>query len=733
MENVVVSDFSKEMKPRYLDYAMNVITDRSLPDVRDGLKPVHRRILYDMYNELKITYDKPYKKSARIVGDTLGKYHPHGDSSIYMAMVRMAQDFSLRYPLIDGHGNWGSIDGDSAAAMRYTEARLSKITNYILQDIDKNTVDFKPNFDGEEIEPAILPSRIPNLIINGADGIAVGLATHIPSHNLNEIIDAIIYQIDNSNCEIEDLLKYVRAPDFCTGCDIINPQDMKELYTTGKGKIVMRANYHMENIENDNNKYNKMIVFTTIPYQINKSKLIMNIAELVDNSKNKIFKDVFDIRDESDKETGLRIVIELKDKANEQLILHQLFKKTKLQENYDAEFNALVNKEPKTLNLKEILQHYIDFQKEIILKRSNFDLQKIKKRIPILQGLKIAIDKIDYTVRIIKQSKNISEAKINLISNLKINEIQAKAILDLKLQRLTSIDKENINIELKELNAQQEKLNNLINNENILLLQLKKDLLKIKKEFGDNRRSKIIYEDSLQEIKEDTLIEDYSTYCILTKDNYLKKLLKKSDSIKLKENDSIIYQTYSSNKATLLLFSNLGNCYKLYEYELDEDKPSSLGQYLPSILDLDKDEKIISMISTDDYKGKLIEIFENGNIASINLNSFKTKDKRTKLKNALCLKSKLVKMYSIEKDIDILLKSSLNKVLITNTSIINSKGSKNTQGVSIMKSKNNSTVIMAELLDDINTDKIENIDFYKNSTGKGVGIYQKKNDIIELK
>lgn len=722
--NIIIGDFSNEMSTRYLSYAMDVIVNRALPDIRDGLKPVHRRILYDMF-QLGLMPNKSYKKSARVVGDVLGKYHPHGDSSVYDALVKLAQNFRMRYPLVDGHGNFGSVDGDSAAAMRYTETKLKPIALEMLNGTNENIVKFVPNFDGEETEPTVLPTKFPNLLVNGSSGIAVGMTTEIPPHNLTEVIDSIIYKIKNPGCNLTDIMQFVKSPDFPTGATILNQNDLYNMYKTGKGKIIIRAKYHIENTK----KY-KQIVFTEIPYNTIKSKIVENIATLT-IEKDKVLQNIVEIRDESDR-NGIRIVIDLRKNQDENIILKQLFIKTQLQKNFNAIFCALVNNEPKVLPLLDILEYYIDFQKEIIINKSTFELQIKEKRLNVLQGLKIAINDIDKVINIIKTSENRKNATNNLQHKLELNKIQTNAILDLKLERLTKLNKNKINEELISIKKEINRLKLIIKNNDALEENLINQLIEMKSKFGDKRRTTIIEKDKLESI-DTNIIEEYSTYCTISKHGYLHKLRKKSDSIKLKDEDYIINELYSNNADTLLLFSNRGNCYKLYEYELDEDKPSKLGQYLPSLLNMGKNEEIITMVTTNNYVGDIIEIFENGKIARIPLESFKTKTKRTKLKNSLYLDNgKLINLFVINKDSDILLQTSINKILITNTSIINSKKSKNTSGVQIMKMKSDSKIIRGNLLEQIDTNKINNIKYYKNNTGKGTGKFLKKYDVIDL-
>ncbi len=441
-KRILPTEISSEMKNSYIDYAMSVIAGRALPDVRDGLKPVHRRILYSM-NELNLTPDKPYRKSARIVGDVLGKYHPHGDSAVYLAMVRMAQDFSTRGLLVDGHGNFGSVDGDSPAAMRYTEARMSKLSLELLRDIDKETVDFVPNFDESLKEPAVLPSRFPNLLVNGSNGIAVGMATSIPPHNLGEVIDATVHLIDNPECMVEDLIKYIQGPDFPTAAIIMGKESIADAYRTGRGKVKVRSRAVIEELP----KGRQQIVVTEIPYQVNKAKLVERIAELV---KEKKLEGISDLRDESNR-NGMRIVIELKRDANANIVLNNLYKHSQMEDTFSIIMLALVNGVPKVLNLKQILYHYVQHQKDVVTRRTKFDLNKAEARAHILEGLRIALDNIDAVISLIRGSKTTQEAKAGLMEKFGLTDVQAQAILDMRLQRLTGLEREKIEEEYSEL------------------------------------------------------------------------------------------------------------------------------------------------------------------------------------------------------------------------------------------------------------------------------------------
>jgi DNA gyrase subunit A len=508
---LIQTEIYDEMKKSYIDYAMSVIVGRALPDVRDGLKPVHRRILYGMAG-LGLTPEKPYKKSARIVGEVLGKYHPHGDSSVYDAMVRLAQDFSIRYMLVDGHGNFGSVDGDGAAAMRYTEAKLTSLAMEMLRDIDKETVDFAPNFDGEEKEPVVLPSRFPNLLVNGSSGIAVGMATSIPPHNLGEVIDAAVYMIDHKDADINDLIKIVKGPDFPTGAIIMGKSSARQAYRTGQGRIIVRSKAEIE----ETNKGKHQIVVTEIPYMVNKARLIEKIAELV---KDKRLEGISDIRDESNR-NGMRIVIELKRDANPRIILNRLYKHTQLQETFSMIMLALVNGEPKILTLKEMLEQYLLHQKDVVTRRTKFDLRKAEARVHILEGLRIALDNIDAIIKLIRESYN--DAKQRLMEAFGLTDIQAQAILDMRLARLQGLEREKIDNEYADLLQKIAWYKRLLSNESELMNVIKEELLEIKNKFADKRRTKIMAD--AEEIEEEDLIQEENVAITLTHLGYIKRV-----------------------------------------------------------------------------------------------------------------------------------------------------------------------------------------------------------------
>ncbi|AWI07498.1 DNA gyrase subunit A [Clostridium drakei] len=593
-------DISNEMKKCYIDYAMSVIVGRALPDVRDGLKPVHRRILYSMH-ELGLTPDKGYRKCARIVGDVLGKYHPHGDTAVYDALVRLAQDFSIRYTLVNGHGNFGSVDGDSAAAMRYTEAKMNKITLEMLRDINKNTVDFIPNFDGEEQEPTVIPARFPNLLVNGSAGIAVGMATNIPPHNLTEVINGVSMLIDNPEVTIMELMTEIKGPDFPTAGIILGKLGIRDAYETGRGKVIVRAKTDIEE-----EKGRHRIIVTEIPYQVNKAKLIESIADLV---KDKKIEGISDIRDESDRE-GMRIVIELKRDANPNVVLNQLFKHTKMQDTFGIIMIALVNNKPEVLNLKQILVHYLEFQKEVIRRRTKFDLDKALARAHILEGLRIALDHIDEVINLIRSSKNGEEAKNGLMNSFNLSEKQSQAILDMRLQRLTGLEREKIENEYKELENTISYLRDVLAKEELVLKIIKEELTEIKNKYGDDRRTEIQKNDN--EISIEDLIQEQEVVVTLTHAGYIKRIAadtysaqkrggKGIQAMTTKEDDFVEHMFVTSTHNNILFFTNRGKVYKLKGYELPDAGRTAKGVNLINLLPIETNEKIQAVITFKEF------------------------------------------------------------------------------------------------------------------------------------
>lgn len=624
---IITHEIYDEMKNSYIDYAMSVIVGRALPDVRDGLKPVHRRILYGM-SILGITPDKPHKKSARIVGEVMGKYHPHGDSSIYDAMVKMAQDFSTRYPLVDGHGNFGSVDGDGAAAMRYTEARMSPFSLQMVRDIEKDTVDFTDNFDGEEKEPEVLPSRVPNLLINGSNGIAVGMATSIPPHNLSDTIDACIKRIDEPNCSNDELIKIIKAPDFPTGASILGRDAAREAYETGTGKITVRSKSEIE----ETARGRMRIVITEIPFQVNKARLIESMADLVRNKK---IDGISAIRDESNRE-GMRIVIELKKDTNPNVILNRLYKHTQLQSTYSMIMLALVNGEPKILKLHEIIDEYLKHQKIVITRRTKFDLAKAEARAHILEGLLIALDNIDEVIKVIRSSYN--DAKEKLMVRFGLSEIQAQAILDMRLARLQGLEREKIENEHNELMQKIAYYKSILADEHKLMGVIKDELTEIKQKYGDGRRTKIVADDG--GIDEEYLIDEEDVAVTLTHLGYIKRVPENTYKAQRRGGKGIVGLTtrdsdfvkdliITSTHDYLMFFTDLGKVYKIKAYEIPEASRTAKGTPVINFLNLDQGERVTAVIPVKEFADDnyLIMVTRNGTIKKTPMSQFDTNRK----------------------------------------------------------------------------------------------------------
>ena len=612
-ENIIQRDIEMEMRTAYIDYAMSVIVSRALPDVRDGLKPVHRRILYAMHED-GITSDKPYRKCANTVGSVLGRYHPHGDASVYDAMVRMAQDFSMRYMLIDGHGNFGSIDGDGAAAMRYTEARMSKISEYMLTDIEKNTVDFMPNYDDRLQEPTVLPAQIPALLVNGSSGIAVGMATNIPPHNLTEVINGIIKIIDEDEVTDEDLMSVIKGPDFPTEGVILGIEGIKQAYTTGRGKITVRAEAEIEEMSNNKQR----IIVSSLPYQVNKAKLIENIARLV---REKRIEGISEVRDESDRKDKVRIVIELKRDTNAQVVLNQLYKHTQMQDTFGIIMLALVNGEPKILTLRQCLDCYIDHRKTVILRRTQFDLDKALARAHILEGLKIALDNIDEVINIIRSSYD--DPKEKLMERFKLTDIQAQAILDMRLKTLSGLQREKIEEEYNELMKLIAYLREVLSSEKLVFDIIKEELIKIRDKFGDERKTKIVAAEG--EINIEDLIKEEQNVVTLTHFGYIKRMPidtyrsqkrggKGITGIATREEDFVKQIFTASTHDTVLFFTNKGKLYRLRGYEIPEAGRTAKGTAIVNLLSLDAGEKVSAVIPIQNFaEGKyLLMATKNG-------------------------------------------------------------------------------------------------------------------------
>lgn len=626
-QKMIQHEINKEMKDSYIDYAMSVIVSRALPDVRDGLKPVHRRILYGM-SGLGVTPDKPHKKSARIVGEVMGKYHPHGDFSIYDAMVRLAQPFNIRYTLVDGHGNFGSVDGDGAAAMRYTEARMTPLALQMLRDIEKDTVDFTPNFDGEEKEPVVLPARFPNLLVNGSNGIAVGMATSIPPHNLGEVIDATVKLIDEPEATVDDLIKIVKGPDFPTGAMIMGKTPVKEAYRTGQGKAVVRAVTEIE--EGSHGK--QQIVVTEIPYQVNKARLIEKIADLV---RDKRVEGITAIRDESNRK-GMRIVIELKRDTNANIVLNRLYKHTQLQDSISMIMLALVDGKPKILNLREMISEYLKHQKEVVTRRTIYDKKKAEARAHILEGYLIALDNIDEIIRIIRNSYN--DAKEKLMERFELSEIQAQAILDMQLRRLQGLEKEKIQNEYEELLKKIAYYAELLADEHKLMGVVKDELLEIKDKWADKRRTKI--KADAQEIDEEDLIEEEEVCITLTHLGYIKRVPastykaqkrggKGITGLTTRENDFVKNMIMTSTHDYLMFFTNTGKAYRIKAYEIPEAARTAKGTPVVNFLNLMQRERVTAVIPIKEFAEDkyLMGVTKNGIIKKTALSNFDTSRK----------------------------------------------------------------------------------------------------------
>lgn len=596
MKNVIDVKVEKEMKKSYLEYAMSVIVARALPDVRDGLKPVHRRILYSM-EELGVTNDKPYRKSARVVGDVLGKYHPHSDIAVYDAMVRLAQDFNTRYLLVDGHGNFGSVDGDGAAAMRYTEVRMTKLTHEMIRDIEKETVDFSPNFDESLKEPNVLPSRFPNLLVNGSSGIAVGMATNLPPHNLTEVIDGLDYMIDNPDCSLEDLMQFIKGPDFPTGATIMGKGGIKDAYSTGRGLITLRAKAEIETTSRGRNR----IIVKEIPYQVNKAKLIQKIAELV---RNKEIDGITDIRDESDRQ-GMRIVIELRKDANPKVTLNLLYKRTQMQTTFGVINLALVDGEPKTLTLKELMYYYLEHQKEIVTRRTIFDLKKAEARAHIVEGLLKALDYIDEIIKLIRGSKDDAEAREGLMNRFEFTEIQANAILSMQLRRLTGLEKDKLTAEYEDLIKRINRFNEILSSERLLMSIIKEELNEIKEKYGDERRTDIVLNEG--EIDVLNLIADESVVITITERGYIKRVNENTYKAQKRGGkgvkglttnvEDVVNDLYTlTTHDEVYFFTNLGKVYSLRAYEIPESGRTAKGTAIVNLLQISGGERITQII-----------------------------------------------------------------------------------------------------------------------------------------
>ncbi len=680
-------DLKKTMENYYIDYAMSVITARALPDIRDGLKPVQRRILYSMI-ELNNGPDKPHRKCARIVGDTMGKYHPHGDSSIYDALVKLAQEWNTRYPLVDGHGNFGSVDGDGAAAMRYTEARLSKISMEMLADINKDTVDFIPNFDETEKEPLVMPSRYPNLLVNGTGGIAVGMATNIPPHNLREVINAVVKIIDNQvqenrETDIDEILEIIKGPDFPTGATILGRQGIEDAYRTGRGKIKIRSVTDIEPMPNGKQR----IVVTELPYMVNKARLIQNIAALV---KEKKIEGIAELRDESSRE-GMRIAIELKRDTNANVILNQLYKHTQLQDSFGVIMLALVNGEPKVLNILEMLNYYLEHQKDVITRRTKYELNKAEERAHILKGLLIALDNIDRVIEIIRASKNVTEAKEGLIKEFDLSDAQAQAIVDMQLRRLTGLEREKLEEEYRELVERIAELKAILADEKKLLGVIKEEILIIATKYGDDRRTAIGFDDD--DITIEDLIKKENTVITMTRLGYIKRMTvdnfraqhrggKGIKGMQTIEDDFIEDLFMTTTHHYLMFFTNSGKVYRLKAYEIPESGRTSRGTAIVNLLQLNPGEKITAVIALRRYEeGKyMFMVTKHGIVKKTKITEFANVRKNGLAAITLRDGDELIEVKATDNTKDIIMVTKLGMCIRFNETDVRSTG-RSSQGV----------------------------------------------------
>lgn len=734
-DRIVPVEIEDEMKKSYIDYAMSVIVGRALPDVRDGLKPVHRRILYAM-NELNLTPEKSYRKSARIVGDVLGKYHPHGDTAVYYAMVRMAQDFSTRYPLVNGHGNFGSVDGDSPAAMRYTEAKMQKLTMELLRDIDKETVDYTANFDDTLKEPSVLPARFPNLLVNGSNGIAVGMATSIPPHNLREVIDGVIHLIDNPDCDVDDLTEFITGPDFPTGSTIMGKDSIMKAYRTGRGKARVRAKAEIE----ENSRGREQIIITEIPYLVNKAKLVEKIADLV---KDKKVEGISDLRDESNRK-GMRVVIEIKRDANANIVLNKLYKHSQLEDTFSIIMLSLVHGEPKVLNLKQMLYYYLEHQKDVVTRRTQYELRKAEERSHILEGLKIALDNIDEVISLIKASKNGQEAKQGLIERFEFSEIQAQAILDMRLQKLTGLEIEKIENEYEELLKIINRLKEILGNETILLNLIKDEILFIRDKYGDDRKTDIQAVAGEIDIKD--LIEDEEIAVTLTHFGYIKRL--PSDTYKsqkrggkgisaltTREEDFVEHLITTTTHSRLICFTNRGRVYRINAYEIPEGKRQAKGTAMVNLIPLDKEEKItalIPMVESQDEK-YLVLCTKNGIIKKTALSEFRKSNRNGLIAINLREDDELIGVKITNGDQEIMLVSKDGMAIKFSETDVREMG-RSAMGVKGISLNKDNIVVAMELVDEGSEllvvsengyGKRSSVDEYRiqNRGGKGLKTY----------
>jgi len=755
-EKIIQINIEEEMKSAYIDYSMSVIVSRALPDVRDGLKPVHRRVLYGML-DLGVLSNRPYKKSARIVGEVLGKYHPHGDTSVYDAMVRMAQEWSLRYPLVDGQGNFGSVDGDSPAAMRYTEARLKKIAEEMLNDIDKDTVDFRPNFDDSLEEPSVLPSRIPNLLINGASGIAVGMATNMPPHNLTEIISATVAYIDNREIDVAGLMQYVKAPDFPTGGIIYGYEGVKEAFHTGRGRIIMRAKTNVEITDAGRER----IIVNEIPYQINKAEMIRKTADLINDKK---IEGISDIRDESDRD-GMRIVYEIKRDAITNVVLNNLFKYTELQTSFSVNNIALVGGRPMMLNLKDMIAHFVDHRHDVVIRRTKFELSQAEKRAHILQGYLIALDHLDEVIKLIRESATPSDAQDGLMSNFGLSELQAKAILEMRLRVLTGLERDKIKAEYDELMKLIDYLKSLLNDEAMRMQVIKDELAEIKEKYGDERKSEIVY--AAGDFKIEDMIADEEVVVTISHMGYIKRTMlseyrtqarggKGAKGSTTRDEDFIEHLFTASTHNYLLLFTEQGRCFWMRAFEVPEGNRQSKGRAIQNLINIPSDDKVKAFINVKNLNDEeyinnnyIIMCTKNGIIKKTTLEAY-SRPRQNGI-NAITVRDgdTLLEVLLTNGTNEIMLASKEGKVVRFNESTVRPMGrnASGVRGINISDSKDNEVIGMIAMPDKSSNvmvvsekgyGKRSDIEEYRvtNRGGKGVktiNITDKTGNLIAIK
>ncbi|WP_295149202.1 DNA gyrase subunit A [uncultured Peptoniphilus sp.] len=729
-------DIDKKMRSSYLDYSMSVIVARALPDVRDGLKPVHRRILYGMQG-LNLASNGPYRKSARLVGDVMGKYHPHGDSSIYEATVRLAQDFNTRYTLVDGQGNFGNIDGDGAAAMRYTEVRMTKLAEEMLRDINKDTVDFVPNFDENEKEPTILPARFPNLLVNGSSGIAVGMATNMAPHNMNESIDGIIAYIDNDDISIAELNQIIKGPDFPTGAQIMGTDGIKKAYETGRGKITVRAVAEIKAFKNNREK----IVITELPYQVNKSSLIMKIADL---AKNKVIDGISNITDASNRK-GINIIVELKRDANAEVVLNKLYKNTQMQTTFGIINLALVNGKPEILNLKEIIRYYVDHQVEVVTRRTKFDLDKAEKRAHIVEGLFIALDNIDRIIKIVRASKDDKEAKEKFYEEFKLTEEQSQAILDMRIRRLTGLERDRLEAEYEKLQADIKWFREILENNEVLMNLIKEELLEIKEKYGDLRRTVISHDRT--DIEMEDIIKREDVVITLTQFGYIKRMSEGTykpqkrggrgvSSGNMRDKDFVKELFVTSTHDMILFFTSLGNVFKLKAYEIPQDSRTSRGTAIINLLDLEEDERVTSIIPVKEYDPDLnfLMVTEKGLIKRTPFKDYKNIRKSGIIAIKLNEDDKLIDVHLTKNNEDVILVTKKGLSIRFNEEQVRKSG-RNSMGVKSIDLADDDIVVSSDLvledkyllvISENGYGKLTEIDKYRpqNRGGKGLLTYK---------